>query len=268
MLFYTSNTFIPVNSSLDNADVIFLGIPYTDGSIAGYSKFGPVLVRESLKTCEDFINSYHIFDQLELCDAGDIEIAPGSYEENEKRIISTIEEIKSINSKAMLVFVGGNHTITLPISKALKPATIVQLDAHADLREAYLGSKYMQQSWGYHASQLADMVQLGIRASSGQDYMEKARQIGLEDIPNNLKRPLHLTLDMDVFDPSLVKVGFPEPSGLSAKEVLSVIERLKPDTMDVVEISDSSLPSNTAYLAANCILRAVAKASETGIGYS
>ena len=259
MLFYTNNTFAPINSDIGEADVIFLGIPYTDGAISGYTKFGPTITRESLKVIEDTFENKHLFDKIKICDIGDLEIAPGSYKENEKRILSTINEIRNQNKKAMIIIVGGNHTITLPISKAISPSTVVQLDAHADLRENYLDSKYMQQTWAYHTSEFTKIIQIGTRSVSAEDHLDRAEQINTKNLSKleTLARPIHLTLDMDVFDPSLVEVGFPEPDGLTAKDVFEIIKTIKPETMDIVEISDNKLPSKTGYLAAHSILKAM-----------
>ena len=141
-MFHTSNSFVSYNYPLKEADVVFLGIPFASASISKPALYGPVMVRESLKVKEDFIDGINLFEKLKLCDLGDMEVVPGSYELTAERIKQTINDIMS-ESKAFPIIIGGDHSITLAITEALKPKTIVQLDAHADLRKDYLGNKYM-----------------------------------------------------------------------------------------------------------------------------
>ncbi|MCX6818383.1 MAG: arginase family protein, partial [Candidatus Aenigmarchaeota archaeon] len=118
-MFYASNSFVSYNYPLKEADVIFLGVPFASTSMSKTSMYGPVMVREALKLKEDFIKDVNLFEKLKLCDLGDLEIVPGSYELTAKRIKETIQDLLSINKKAFLIFIGGEHSITLPITEAL-----------------------------------------------------------------------------------------------------------------------------------------------------
>ncbi|MCD6215537.1 MAG: arginase family protein [Candidatus Aenigmarchaeota archaeon] len=261
-MLYTSNSFVPYNYPLKEAKVAFLGIPFSSTSVSGTSQYGPLVVRESLKLIEGWDGKKNVFQKI--CDVGDLEIVPGSYELTAERLRDTIKDIRAANPNAFLVFVGGEHLITLPIVEQLKPKTIVQLDAHADLRPEFLGLKYSHVTWAYHASKLSHIIQIGVRSWSADDRLSMAEQV--ENIKNleekKLEGPVHLTIDMDVFDPSYVRTGLPEPGGLKPKEVFGLIDKIfdyKVKSMDIVEIADHSLPSKTGFLAAQLIKRALSK---------
>jgi len=230
MLLHTSNTFINYNHKLKEADIIFIGIRFSGRALNSCSYYGSTIVRESLKLTED---SERLFEKLKICDVGDIE--PGtSFETMSSQIRDTIEEIKNQNSKAMLCLIGGDHSITLPVIEALKPKTIVQFDAHADMRSEFLGDRYMQQTWAYHAAQKCKIIQVGVRAQSREE-IENAKNLNVVQmnpeefirISKNIQNPVHITLDMDVFDPCYVETGLPEPDGLTPKQVLECLQKIK-----------------------------------------
>ena len=168
MLLHTSNTFVPYNAKLKEADVIFVGVPFTSTSISKPALYGPTMVRESLKIFEDD----DIFEKIHVCDVGDVDVVNGSFELTAKRIKETIEEIKNENKKAFIIFVGGEHGISLPIAESLKPKTILQLDAHPDIQKDYMGVKHSHATWAYHASRFSSIVQIGV-----EKYTEKEKKI-------------------------------------------------------------------------------------------
>lgn len=255
MLFKTNKDFT-VTYPLKEADVIFVGIPFSFGSVSSKSNYGPLMIRESFKKMEDYTDKGNIFEELKICDVGDIEVVYGSYKKTQENITDAIKEIKKKNKDAFIVFMGGNHLISLPICESLEPKTTVQLDAHADLRKDYKGSKYMQQTWAYHLhkKENVNLIQIGLRSLNKQEQKYKNKN-KIENKLKNLEKPIHLTIDMDVFDPSYVKTGLPEPDGMNPKEVFQILNKINPESMDIVEISDNSLPSKTGFLAGKCILK-------------
>lgn len=259
-MLYTSETFVPYNYPLKEADIVFVGIPFSSTSTAAPSNYGPTVVRESLKLTESRLG------KIPLTDIGDLEIVPGSFELTAQRIKDTIEEIALERSKQFpfLLAVGGNHSITLPLCEALKPRTIVVLDAHADCRADYLGNPHTHQTWAWHASKFAKIIHIGLNALSTEEEQEvKANENiicttpeeFLED-PPYLAGPVHLSIDVDAFDPSYVVTGLPEGK-LKPEQVWPILEKLAPhiSSMDIVEIADTQLPSKTGFLAAQIIKR-------------
>jgi agmatinase len=264
-MLYASNTFVPYNYPLNEADVVFLGIPFASTSISSHSIYGPVMVRESLKLIEDFIDGKNIFDQLKVCDLGDIEVVPGSFELTAKRIKETIADIRSENKRIFPIFIGGEHSITLPIVESLRPKTVIHFDAHADIRKDYLENKYTHQSWAYHASKISRLVQVGVTTHNReeQEFIKKNKILNLtpeQFLKNKAKfeRPLHLTIDIDVFSAQYVETGLPE-GRMKPKEFFSILNKIDCDSLDIVEISDNRLPSKTGFLAAEIIKRVLSR---------
>lgn len=267
MLLHTSNTFTGYNYPLDEADVVFLGVPFS--SVSPQSIYGPLMVRESLKLIEDYSKAKgSLFDKLKVCDVGDLEIVPGSFGLTSKRLKETINDILEANKKALQIFVGGDHSITLPVVETLKPKTLIQLDAHADLRKEFLGNPFMHQTWAYHASKMTKIVQIGVRSLNIEEdeFIAKSKNIRMFTLKefletkHRLEKPVHLTIDMDVFDPAYVVTGLPEPEGLKPKDVFDVLEKIpKLRSVDITEIGDNSLPSKTGFLAGHLIKRVLEK---------
>lgn len=170
-----------------------------------------------------------------------------------------------------LTFFGGEHSISIGIIKAFyekyEKLTVLQLDAHTDLRPSYEGSPYNHACAVYDASQYTNLVQVGIRSmdSTEKKYLRKDRCFFAQDIKgqsqwmrqalDKMTDTVYLTLDLDVFDPSIMpSTGTPEPGGMTWYEVLSflkmVFEEKNVVGFDIVELSPS--PHNKApdFLAA------------------
>lgn len=143
------------------------------------------------------------------------------------------------------VLLGGEHSVSIGAFKAFAAAydnlTILQLDAHADLRDSYEGSGYNHACVMARAKECAPIVQVGIRSmdTSEKNNMDIDRvffahaifdQCGSEWIDHVLSRltkNVYLTIDLDVFDPSILPAtGTPEPGGMRWYEALSLIRQL------------------------------------------
>ncbi len=257
---YVMKSFVPYEYDVKDADAIFLGVPFSSTSVSLPSIYGPTIVRESMKIIEGNKNGKNIFEDMKIVDVGDVEIVPGSYELTRERIIQTINDIKSINDQASLIFIGGEHLITLPIIEAIKPKTIIQFDAHSDLRDDYMGNKFSHTTWAKRALEKGiKIIQYGVRSkSSGEDNLD-VLDIGKNDLTEeflkSLEKPIHLTIDIDVLDMPYIKTGLPEPNGITPGELFNAVSKISKyaDSMDIVEIADNKLPSNTGIISANII---------------
>ena len=183
-----------------------------------------------------------------------------------------------------LCTLGGEHSISAPIIKAHKEKypnlSVVQIDAHADLRDSYDGTTHS------HASIMARIVkdlkipsvQVGIRSISGEEA--RAIKAGLptrifwardivgktdwiDDAINPLSNEVYLTIDIDGLDPSIVPTtGTPEPGGLGWYETLSFVRRLaesrKVVGMDLVEYSYHENYDSPAFLCAKLVYKSLA----------
>lgn len=259
-LLYVSRTFA-YNYPLEEADVIFLGIPFSSTSASEYSRYAPIIVRECMKLIEGYSRKFNlnIFKSIKFCDLGDLEVVQGNYIKTAERIRETIKEIKEINPKALLVFIGGEHLITLPIVETLKPRSIISFDAHCDARKEYLGEEYTNATWAYHASKIAKIYYYGVRSFSEDE--EKNFEIRTLKEEESVEDPIYLTIDIDVFDPCFVDTGFPtfgeSGKGISPREffniVTNIVRNQKVIALDIVEISDNKIPSKTGMLASEII---------------
>ncbi|MEN6329670.1 MAG: agmatinase [Methanobacteriaceae archaeon] len=252
-----------------------LGVPFD--STATYqpgARFGPLQVRESSYNFE----SYNLYLdkklEAEFYDLGDVQIVPGNFQKTCKQVQFTIKEI--VNQGFTPLVIGGDHSITYPITRALdiRKASVNHFDAHTDLRADYAGEKYSHATVIRRISELnpRNITQIGIRSSS-QEEVEFARKNGLvqftaRDVKKNigpvvdhltsLEGPLYVTVDLDVLDPAYApSVGTPAPGGLNPLELETLILSLQDkDVMglDVVEVSSSSIGDITSINAAKVLL--------------
>jgi len=172
------------------------------------------------------------------------------------RLPSAAEKI--IGDGKIPVVLGGEHSITPVAVKALaekhKRLSVLQLDAHADLRDSYKGSKDNHACVMRRVLEICPAVQVGIRSISVEewDWAKKTGQIKkihwaeklelIEKIDNQLSRDVYITIDVDVFDPSVIPAtGTPEPGGMFWYEVLDVLKGVCRDKnvvgFDVVELA-------------------------------
>ena len=250
---------------LEEADVCFLGVPFDSTALAeGNQRFGPVLIREALKTKISYVpqKGKNPFRELKICDLGDLDWVPGSYGITSERLKDTVDSIFQTNGDVFPVFLGGEHLISLPVIEQLEPKTVVQLDAHLDRADEYQGNEYAHNTW---TSKLGDtdFIRVGCRSYTEEQETQKNYmdiEEGKAEI-ENAEEPVYLTVDMDVFDPRYAPhVGFPEENGLSPEEVFELIDTVferEVVGMDVCEVASKELNNRTAHLAARTVLRAL-----------
>jgi agmatinase len=198
--------------------------------------------------------------------------------------ISTTEMIDAINGTVryyleqnkFVVVIGGEHSVSIGSIQAharnFNNLTILQLDAHADLREEYNGSKYNHACVMARMKELCSIVQVGIRSmdSSEKDSMDKSRVFFAEKIHNNtdwikevvskLSKNVYITIDLDVFDPSIMpSTGNSEPGGLLWYDVLALLktvtEKKNVVGFDVVELCPDGRNTAPDFMAAKLIYK-------------
>jgi len=172
---------------------------------------------------------------------------------------------------------GGDHTATLAVIEVLAPAIpdlrILQLDAHPDLREEFLGERY---NYASAMARLMDVVapervfQVGMRTGAREEYQRKAPHLfpahrvrPLEAVrsllPELQAHPLYVTIDVDVLDPSEAPgTGAPEPCGITATELVEIVRLLAPCQIvgtDLMEVAQAWDPSGRTAITASWILR-------------
>ncbi len=268
--------FIGFDSEYDESELVLMGIPY-DGTVSYRpgTRFAPSAVRENSYGLETY--SPYFDDDLseyKLFDMGDIDLPFG----NTERILNIIKENakKAVFDNKILFSVGGEHLVTYPLVEAYyekykDDLVILHFDAHTDLRDDYMGEKLS------HASvikRIYDMVgqdkiyQFCVRSGEKEEFnfhtkgifQEKFTFTKLEEIVEKIKgRPVYVTIDLDVLDPSVFPgTGTPEAGGINFHEMLDLIKILKNAKIvgaDVVELSPHYDQSGISTAAACKIIR-------------
>ena len=264
----------PSNSSFEDAQYIIVPVPIGDKTswVGGADKGPEAILKASaeleyydLETGFNISNvryyTYHSVDSRDKLR----ELAKSFFN---RRMI----ENQASNSKdpevRFPIFIGGDHSISIPILSQLPPeVSILHLDAHLDMRSSYMGDPESHACALYDASKNHRVVHYGIRSGCEED-LQNVRKFGnviaedLEEILGNLKGSVYITLDVDVFDPSVIPAtGTPEPGGLSWKEVLEVLSNVfaerKVIGMDIVELSPKSGLHYAEFTIAKLMFRSI-----------
>jgi agmatinase len=262
-------------SNPDNSAIVIIPVPYDGTStwIKGADK-GPDAIIEASANME----LYDIETDSEVYRNGiftDSHVRDLSFPED---VAETLESIVRfhIEDGKFVVVIGGEHSISIGSVKAHaknhKDLTVLQLDAHSDLRDEYNGSKYSHACVMARIAELCPFLQVGIRSmdASEKEHMDKQRAFLARDILNDknwikkvvskLSETTYITIDLDVFDPSIMpSTGTPEPGGLSWYEVLSLLKAVSENTnivgFDVVELCPDNRNKAPNFLAAKLIYK-------------
>ena len=192
-----------------------------------------------------------------------------------------VEKVKSAAGKFLkqnkfIVTLGGEHSVTVGAVQAYadkyKNLSVLQLDAHSDLRPEYHGSKYSHASVMSRARELCPIVQVGIRSMDiiEKPFIDKTRVFFAENIYNKtdwmnkaiskLTDQVYITIDLDVFDPSVLpSTGTPEPGGLSWYQVLEFLKKVSKKKnivgFDIVELCPNKNERSSDFLAAKLVYK-------------
>ncbi|WP_299075855.1 agmatinase [uncultured Ruegeria sp.] len=283
------NTFmrLPQAASLVGLDVAVLGIPMDIGtSWRSGTRFGPKQIRSE----SAMIRPYNMattaapFDKLQIADIGDLAINTFSLADSLKIIKESYDAI--LAQGVTPVAMGGDHSITLPILRAIAakhgPVALVHVDAHADVNDEMFGERETHGTVFRRAYEEQLIVpdktfQIGIRGSgyAASDFTEakgwgfrqfpawELWQQNLTQIGSTIRKtigdhPVYITYDIDSLDPSFAPgTGTPEIGGLTTPQALQLIHALGGVNVvgcDLVEVSPPYDPSgNTALTAANLL---------------
>jgi agmatinase len=269
--------FIACRASLQEARIALFGIPFEGRvNLRRGADHGP----RELRLASDSIETYSPFlgrdlEDLSIADLGDCELGDGGPRE---QLARARDEIQGFWRPGLVpVMLGGDHTATLPVIEVLAPAIpdlrILQLDAHPDLREEFLGERY---NYASAMARVMDVVapervfQVGMRTGAREEYQRKAphlfpaHQVAPVEavrslLPELQAHPLYVTIDVDVLDPSEAPgTGAPEPCGITASELVEIVRLLAPCRIvgtDLMEVAHAWDPSGRTGITASWILR-------------
>ncbi len=259
------------------ARLVLLGAGY-DGtsSYRPGSRFAPQAIRAETLLSQENYSPYFQRDLTEfpVHDAGDLELPFGDKTEALHRIEAAVEEICGAGKIPCLI--GGEHLVTLPAVRAIHrfhpELHVLQLDAHLDLMDQLFGDRL---SHGTVMRRILDilqeserLLQVGIRSGSKEEFQFAHRHTRLflfntREFQNHIhlleNRPVYLSLDVDVFDPSLVPgTGTPEAGGIFFDEYIELLKAIKHLNIvgcDLVELSPKLDPTGNSAITAAKVLR-------------
>ncbi len=233
-------TFIACDAVYQEASIVLFGAPYdSTTSFRPGTRFASETIRRDSYGLETY-SPYQDKDleETKIFDSGDLELPFGDSEQALWLIQSRTAKI--LNDHKIPFMIGGEHLVSLGSIRACyeqyPDMHIIHLDAHADLRENYLGVHYSHACVMRRAHDLLGdgrIHQFGIRSGDREEWAfarEKHTDFhpfglgGLKELVEAIKEPVYLTLDLDVLDPSVFPgTGTPEPGGLSFLEVMQAI---------------------------------------------
>ena len=255
--------FIGCDASYDEASVVIFGAPFdSTTSYRPGSRFAPAAIRNESYGIETYspyqekdLEDYAVFD------AGDIELPFGD-------TVAVLDMIKAQSTKILgdgklPLLLGGEHLVTLGTLRAVvekyPDLALIQLDAHCDLREDYIGNPLSHATVIRRSFEILkpnSIYQLGIRSGTKDEfafaaentYMQKFDLDGFEAVVQKLKdRPVYFTLDLDVLDSSVLPgTGTPEAGGIGFNELVGAIKQLSQLNIVGCDICELSPPYDSS----------------------
>jgi agmatinase len=261
---------LPRLDEVSHADVAIVGVPFDSGvSYRPGARFGPSHIRESSRLLRPFNPALEVspFTSQQVADAGDIAVNPFSIDEAISAVERAARDLAGRSGR--LLTLGGDHTIALPLLRAVAaahgPVAVVHFDAHLDTWDTYFGAAYthgtpfrraseeglLDRSGCLHvgirgplyaAADLTDDAELGFQIvpATELDYLGVA---GLtERIQARVgERPVYVSVDIDVLDPAHAPgTGTPEAGGMTSRELLAALRSFSQLNLvgaDIVEVA-------------------------------
>lgn len=270
-------TFIGCDRSFEEADIVLFGAPFdSTTSFRPGARFGPSAMRHESFGLETY-SPYQDKDLTDcaIFDSGDLELCFGSAELALRDIETCSEEILSANKLPLLI--GGEHLVTLgsfrAVHKRWPHVHIIHFDAHADLRDDYLGAKLSHACVIRRCHDLVgdgNIHQFCIRSGDREEFrfakvhtdLHPFDFAGLEELTQALVQsgtPVYFTIDLDCLDPSIFPgTGTPEAGGVTFPQLLEAIRLVAKTNVvgaDVNELAPMLDPSGVSTATACKVLR-------------
>ena len=267
--------FLP-NSKIEDANILIHRVAFGESVSA---KKGTADAPNAIVKASEQIEYYD--EDLEWSPMKHLDVCVSNCVSDFTEIKTSVEEL-NIGAKQLLISLGGDHSITPQITLALlkKPATVIFLDAHADLRESYLGDENSHATPAFHLlAQGHKLVMIGVRSLFEAEairikedknisyFSDRALQseVVKKELLEHLSRlegEVYLSIDMDVFNPAFVpSVGTPQAGGIDYYLATAILQALFLDSnaiikgVDIVELIPEE--SNVSQLFAAKLLQKV-----------
>ena len=279
---------LPAIDHVHHFDIAVLGAPFDGGtSFRPGARFGPLAVRTASRHLR---TAYHQelevapFRKVQAVDAGDVPVNPFVIEDAISQIDNHAGQL--VGDRTRLITIGGDHTIALPLLRAVRrvhgPVALIHFDAHLDTWNTYFGASLTHGTVFRRAFEEGLLVEdhsmhIGIRGPlyDRSDLVDDRRfgfeivrasdldRLGSEEVSDRIQRrvgacPVYLSVDIDVLDPAFAPgTGTPEMGGFTSRELLALLRRLDGIPLvgaDVVEVSPSYDTAEITALAAATVV--------------
>jgi agmatinase len=257
----------------EGSGIIIVPVPYDETStwMKGSDR-GPDAIMEASVNLE----FYDVETGTEVHKKGIHTIDPVREKRSPEALVNEVcnKTLELLRAQKFPVIVGGNHTVSIGSVKAFsehfRNLSVLQLDAHSDLRQEYEGSRFNHACAMARAAEYAPVVQVGIRSMAAEELpfarkeniffshdLRYDKNLYLQAI-GKLTENVYVTIDLDVFDPSIMpSTGTPEPGGPDYYEIMhflrDVAKQKRIVGFDVVELCPSSVNKFADFVAAKVI---------------
>jgi agmatinase len=258
------------NAKLETSKIVLIPVPY-DGTSTwqkGADK-GP----EAFLNASENMELYDIETDTEVYKQGVFLADAVTENSSPEAMVEAVHQAtkKYIKKNKFVTVFGGEHSISIGTIRAFSEMntdlTVLQLDAHADLRASYEGSKCNHACAVYEASQTTNLIQVGIRSMDAieKTVMDEEKTYFAHDMVvddnwmdsaiDQMTENVFITIDLDAFDPSILpSTGTPEPGGLLWYETLEFLKQVFQEKnvvgFDIVELCPNSKEKSSDFLAA------------------
>ncbi|WP_019121034.1 agmatinase [Brevibacillus massiliensis] len=250
---YSGKVFIRSHNNYEESQAVIYGMPMDwTVSFRPGSRFGPGRIREVSIGLEEY-SPYldRLLEDVKYFDAGDIPLPFGNVEGSLDAIQSFVSKI--LDDDKMPIGLGGEHLVTWPVIQAVyqkykQDLVIFHFDAHTDLRDHYEGYPYSHSTPIKKACDLIggkNVYSFGIRSGMKEEFLWAKENMNLYKydvlepvksvLPEIGSRPIYLTIDIDVLDPSAAPgTGTTEAGGITSRELLDTIHFMANNGANVI----------------------------------
>src|SRR5690606_11460037 len=257
-------------AQLEKAKVVLIPVPYDGTSTWGKgADKGPQAFLEASENMEwyDIETDTEVYQQgIYLANAIEGDSSP-------EAMVNAVHKVTKeyIKRNKFVTLFGGEHSISIGTIRAFNECfdnlTVLHIDAHADIRKSYNGSKFNHACAVHEASQTTNLIQVGIRSMDAieKTFIDEEKTFFAHDMVNDeywtdkvidlMTDNVFITFDLDVLDPSIMpSTGTPEPGGLFYYETLEFLKQVFEDKnvvgFDIVELCPNKTDRTSDYLAA------------------
>lgn len=249
---YSGNVFIASSEDYEQSSAVIYGMPmdFTVSFRPG-SRFGPPRIREVSIGLEEY-SPYldRSLEDIQYFDAGDLMLPFGNAARSLDMIGDYVRGL--LKDDKFPLGIGGEHLVSWPIIREVyakyPELAVIHIDAHADLREQYEGETLSHSTPIRKVAELiggANVYQFGIRSGTKEEFEYGRKQLNMypfdvleplvKVLPDLAGRPVYVTIDIDVLDPSAAPgTGTAEAGGITSKELLAAVHAIARSNVEVV----------------------------------